>query len=123
MFPKQILIVEDDQDIRESLAQLLTEEGYGVLLACNGQEALDVLQSTENNLPGLILLDLMMPIKDGYEFRMEQKRHQKFGHIPAVVMTAASYLKGTEKLLDIPRVIRKPIDLDDLLQTVQGFCN
>ena len=69
---KRILVVEDDTSIRELLVELLESEGYGVASAVNGLEALKYLQSNEN--PDLILIDLMMPVMDGYAFRTGEEK-------------------------------------------------
>src|SRR5262245_59582395 len=80
---KSVLIIEDDPDIREALAEILEDEGYATVLAGNGREALDHLAKSE--MPALILLDLMMPIMDGWQFRDEQRRSPSYAAIPVVV--------------------------------------
>jgi len=115
---KLILIVEDEQDIRNGLQELLESEGYSVSVAENGAEALDTLKNFEV-LPCLILLDIMMPIKDGFAFKFEQDQDPRIKNIPVAIMTA-------DTLIDIKRIqmnanacIRKPIDIDALLLTVK----
>src|SRR5438046_2792257 len=87
MGPK-ILVVEDDPYIRESIQELLELESYTVACAANGKEALDYLEKIGNGLPQLILLDLMMPVMDGFEFRRQQVTSPVLSKIPLIVMSA-----------------------------------
>ena len=110
---KKILIVEDDADIREGLIELLENEGYAVDEAENGKVALSKLS---NGMPFAILLDLMMPVMDGFAFLMEFEKLKAAASqdVPVLVLTAAgdraSQVKG------IRAVIRKPVDIDQLLE-------
>src|SRR6185503_16336865 len=90
---KRILIVEDSLDIQTLLARFLESEGYTVARAANGNIALNLLQSVET-LPNLILLDLMMPDMDGFQFRDEQKKNPRLAKIPVVVMTASGDIQS-----------------------------
>src|SRR3982074_3818832 len=83
---KNILVVEDDPDIRAALTQILSDDGYAVATAANGQEAIDHLRRTSP--PALILLDLMMPVMDGWQFRSHQKQDPALKSIPVVIVTA-----------------------------------
>ena len=117
--PLNILIVEDDLDIREALVEALElGEGYVVRTAGNGQEGLAALDSS-SVLPNLILLDLMMPVMDGYQFRATQKQSPVYGSIPVIVMSADG--KAQEKLgqLECKEFLRKPLDLDDLIAAIK----
>lgn len=107
-----ILVVDDDHDIREALAEVLELEGYRVATASNGSEALDLLRAR----PGvrLILLDLMMPTKTGWEFRAEQKQDAALASIPVVVISAS----GQAQSIDAAGFINKPVDVDRLLRAV-----
>src|SRR3954470_23175677 len=82
-----VLVVDDDQDIREALCDLLADAGYRAASVANGKEALIYLKSGE--LPCVILLDLMMPVMDGWEFRRQQQGDPRLSKIPVVVITAA----------------------------------
>ena len=117
-----ILVVEDDDLILESLQMILEGEGYNVVAAKNGREALDALRS-KVEYPCLILLDLFMPIMDGWQF-LDEIRGKDFGvltSIPIVITSAAGdYAKETAKLVE--GFIRKPIDLKLLLHTVERYC-
>jgi CheY-like chemotaxis protein len=80
-----VLIVEDDEDLREMMAHLLTLEGFEAATAANGREALEYLQTSR---PEVILLDLMMPVMDGFVFLEELQRRPGLGNVPVVVLTA-----------------------------------
>jgi CheY-like chemotaxis protein len=113
-----ILVVDDDRDIREALCILLSAEGYRAVSAANGEEALSYLSSRE--LPSLILLDLMMPIMDGWEFRRRQKHDARLSDIPVVAITAAG--NQTERSIPVDRVLPKPLELDHVLQALHDYC-
>src|SRR5262245_16483221 len=84
-----VLIVEDDADLRDMMAQLLALEGFQTMAVSNGREALDYLRNLHNgDAPDLILLDLMMPEMDGWEFRRHQQADPKLADVPVVVLTA-----------------------------------
>ena len=90
---RPVMIVEDDFDVRTLFAESLNEAGYEVETASNGLEALDLLRELrgdhDTRRPGVILLDLMMPIMDGWEFRRQQQDDPKLSSIPVVAITAA----------------------------------
>lgn len=109
-----ILIVDDDADIRAVLSEFLEGEGYAVATAGNGREALTYLRL--HPLTSLILLDLMMPIMNGYQFIAERQLDEAVSAIPVVVMTARGAI-GTG-LPGVTRVLPKPMDLDDLLASL-----
>ena len=109
-----ILIVEDDQDIREMLQSLLEDEGYGIWTAVNGRVALDLLRACPT-LPGLVLLDLMMPVLDGEAFLREIKADERLFSLPVLMLTASH--AGASFAAD--GFIRKPLDLDELLSSVE----
>lgn len=107
---RSILVVDDDTDIRSTLCEYLEDEGYAVGSAANGQDALDYLR--EHPTTSVVLLDLMMPIMDGYRFRIEQKSDPAIASIPVVVMTAGGAVDRTE--LDADQVLAKPLELTKL---------
>ena len=80
-----ILVVDDNHDIRDLVRDILEFEGYAVVTACNGKEALERLGGAD--LPSLILLDLMMPTMNGWEFRAEQLKDTRLASIPLIVLT------------------------------------
>ena len=116
---KRILVVEDDTSIRELLVELLESEGYSVASAVNGLEGIRYLQSNEN--PHLILIDLMMPVMDGYSFRTEQLKNSEWSKIPVVVMSAEANAKEKMKNFGITAFLSKPVELDTILKTVERF--
>jgi CheY-like chemotaxis protein len=116
--PKQILVVEDDTSIRELLVELLQSEGYRVSSAVNGLEGLKYLQQ---NKPDLILIDLMMPVMDGYSFRTEQLKNDEWSKIPTVVMSAEANAKEKMKSYKITAFLSKPVELDTILRTVASY--
>jgi CheY-like chemotaxis protein len=109
-----ILLVEDEEESRETLRELLELEGYDVETAVNGQEALDKLQSLA---PCLIVLDLFMPVMDGWEFLERLRADGRLAKINVVVTTSAA--QNTPS--DVP-VFVKPLDFDRLLRTVGDVC-
>jgi CheY-like chemotaxis protein/ribosomal protein S27AE len=112
-----VLVVEDDAGIRESVCQILEDEGFPTVSACNGKEALARLR-TLTPLPRLILLDLMMPIMNGWEFYELISRDKSVSSIPVVVMSA----QETDVYAGSLRLLRKPLALDQLLSTVNEIC-
>jgi CheY-like chemotaxis protein len=115
-----ILIVEDDFDIRDALTQILEEEGYTVATAANGREALDALAG--GPMPSLILLDLMMPIMNGWQFRAEQLKDARLASVPVLVISADPHLQAKVAMLGAVGILKKPIMLDDLLAAVESRC-
>lgn len=115
---KHILIVDDDPGIREILAMTLEFDGYNVSSVANGKEALEHLKS--QNSPCLVLLDLMMPVMDGFTFIQTVERQKEMHHHPIVVVTAVP-----ERILNLKKtyqVMRKPIEPKHLERLVQMYC-
>lgn len=115
----QILVVEDDRDTREAISQILAEEGFSVAQAANGLEALRYLRQQGN--VGLILLDLMMPVMDGVQFRSLQSRDPELAAIPVIALTALDAPYPLE--LSNATVVRKPIDMARLLRLIRARTN
>jgi two-component system, chemotaxis family, chemotaxis protein CheY len=119
----RVLIVENDDSLREGAAELLEENGYEVLCARDGLEGLATLRQIESgHLPDLILLDLWMPRMDGWQFKAAVKQVPAFAKIPIVVFTAD---RLSEDVLSIGAddYVVKPPDVEALLTTVEYFCN
>jgi len=117
---KRVLVVDDDADIRETVSLILEDEGWEVSSAADGAAALTLLRSGAPR-PNVILLDLMMPVMNGWQFREEQARDPALSKIPVVVVTAAG------SRTDIPSIradgwLSKPVDFDKLLATIGAFC-
>jgi CheY-like chemotaxis protein len=114
--PASILVVEDDADVRDTLVLVLESEGFVVRAARDGREALDILHGGFR--PRLILLDLMMPVMNGWEFRAETKRDPALSSIPVVFVSALEPAPDRAAALDAAGFLHKPFDLEALLQTV-----
>jgi two-component system chemotaxis response regulator CheY len=113
-----LLVVDDDLDIRDALQDVFELEGYAVLLAADGLEALAQLRQVETP-PGLILLDLMMPRMDGFAFREALRHDATLSDIPVLVASADLDVKGAAEELDVAGWLRKPLDLSELLSAVK----
>jgi len=111
-----VLVVEDDLDVRESLVEALGDAGYKVLAAVDGVEALEVLRATRE--VGLVLLDLMMPRKDGWQVVAELESDFELRNVPVCVISAVVDRSPPRAA----RQLQKPIRLDTLLATVAEFC-
>ena len=111
-----ILIVEDDIEIRETLCEFLESQDFTVVMAEHGGAALDHLQ--KNLQPALILLDLMMPVMNGWDFAREISNFPQWNKIPILVMTAIP-----DKVIGIKAesVLRKPFDLHNMLPLISRF--
>lgn len=114
---KKILIVEDEQDIRESLREVLEDEGFEVKTAVNGKDALAKLESNEC-VPDLILLDLLMPVMNGLEFRKEQMTRKTHSGIPVVIMSADTATEQKASRANA-KFLKKPLELDRLFAAIK----
>ncbi len=112
---KSILVVDDDLDTREVLKQILEEEGHRVLTAGDGLEALNLLKEAAAQHPDLIVLDLWMPIMDGWDFRAEQLEDPALAHIPVIVITGV----GRPRPISASATLIKPVHVRDLLEAVE----
>ena len=112
-----VLVVDDDPDILDAICDILDAEGYAVARARHGGEA---LERVAERRPDLILLDLMMPVMDGWQFREAQVQNAELAKIPVVVVSAA----GRDRLerIDADAYLSKPVDLEELLGCVSHFC-
>ena len=114
----RVLIVEDDEDLREMFAEILSDAGYSVHGAENGAVALEVLE--ELDTPCLVLLDLMMPVMSGPELLRRMRRSERLTGFPVVALSAG----GTPR--DVPEAnlfLRKPVTPEQLLQAVGKYCH
>ncbi len=115
--PPRVLVVEDDEAVREGLVDLLAGGGYEVLSATQGEEALERLEEFR---PEVVLLDLVMPVMDGLSFLAEKNQRPTLAGIPVVVMTA--YGDGAGALeRDVDALVSKPFDARDVLRVVNHF--
>ena len=114
-----ILIVEDDEGVREALASILTDEGYTVEAAANGETALQRLAGG-SALPTLILLDLMMPNMDGIHFRERQLADPLLRAVPVVIISARPDVERQAAALHADAFLRKPMSFEERLHVVQN---
>ena len=112
-----VMVIDDDEGIREALASAISEAGCEVLSAMNGRDGLDQLRA-QSEPPCLILLDLMMPVMDGQSFRTEQMKDPKLSSIPVIVMTAGQIPSSAMGVT----TLRKPLQLEQLLKMVRERC-
>src|SRR5450631_9246 len=120
-----VLIVEDDPDVREMIAALLAREGFYAVGAQDGLEALHLLRTVRHrapHLPCLVLLDLKMPRLGGHEFRRAQLGDPMVSGVPVAVMSGAIDAEERAQALGAVAVVTKPIDLDVLLDVVRKYC-
>ena len=119
---QDVLVVDDNAEIREVLSELLSSEGYVVAAASNGQEALDSLRSGHFR-PKLILLDLTMPVMDGWEFCAESSKDPELRTIPIGVVSATCEAERPPPFRVVDAgFFQKPTDCTNLLKTVATFC-
>jgi CheY-like chemotaxis protein len=114
-----VMVVEDDADVRETVRELLEEQGYRVVPASNGRDALAQLRAW--GAPRVLLLDLMMPVMDGWELHAAMARDPELSGIPVVVMSADSALESKVAGLSVAAILPKPVTLQRLLDTVRQF--
>jgi CheY-like chemotaxis protein len=114
-----VLIVDDDLDIREALLDVLTDHGYTADAVANGREALEYLQRGAR--PCLILLDLMMPVMNGSQFRAVQLQDPELREVPVLLISAGNDVEQRSQALDTES-LRKPLDIDRLLAVVARHC-
>ena len=117
--PCPVLIVEDDHDLREMMAQLLTLEGYDTTTVANGREALEYLHGRP--IPHVILLDLMMPVMDGWEFHRRMTADPTLAPVPVIVLSALDHVRAAN--LHAAAFLKKPLDFDRLLHLVRTYCH
>ena len=115
---KTVLVVDDDADLREAVAELLEHHGYRVLQAVDGREALDLLRDCRGD-PCLVLLDMLMPGMNGAEVLAVLRQGQRLGALPVVVCSASA---ATSETHGARRLLRKPVSEDLLLDVVAEFC-
>lgn len=117
---KSILIVEDDEDIRLALRDMLEGEGYRVNEARNGEEGLRLLSEPEK--PCCVLLDLMMPVMTGQQFLVERQKSQELLSVPVFVVSAIADRSLGLPAEGVSRFFKKPVDMDTLLGAVAECC-
>ena len=120
IIPEQnILLIEDDLDINEAIQSILKDENFNVDAVFNGKEALEYLKNSHHN-PSLILIDLMMPLMNGLQFREAQLQDPRIANIPTVMLSASNNFEDINKL-KFQGYLPKPLDLDTLINIVRKF--
>lgn len=114
---KPILVIEDDQALREAICDVLRDEGYATVNADTGETALALMRS--GSQPSLVLLDLMMPTMNGWQFRQEQLSDPTIADIPVVVMTASRNLEG--RPIDAQRILHKPVSISAIVAAIDDL--
>jgi len=120
-----VLIVEDDPEVREMLREILATEGYYAVAAQDGLEALHLLRTVRHRAPEapcLVLLDLKMPRLGGNEFRRAQLGDPTVANVPIAVMSGATDLEERAQAMGAVATIAKPLDVDALIEIVKRYC-
>jgi two-component system, chemotaxis family, chemotaxis protein CheY len=118
---RAVCVVDDDDDIREVLTDVLAVEGYDVIASGDGERALGLLHERASDCR-LVLLDLMMPRMNGWEFRRKQLQDPAIASIPVVLLTGAGTAVKAIDDLHVAATIEKPVELDTLLAEVAHYC-
>jgi CheY-like chemotaxis protein len=119
-----ILVVDDDDELRQVVTEILEDYGHTVREARNGREALDLLRAstTAQGTPCVILLDLMMPVMDGVEFRQEQLLDQALASVPTVIFSADRRAALKARAVGAVATLEKPVHLHELMRVVTEHC-
>ena len=118
---RYILLVEDDKAIQDSLIWILESEGYHLKVVNNGLEGMEALQANQLHFPSLIILDMMMPVMDGFEFHRLKQANPTFKQIPTIFMSADHQLENKISKSQNEEILNKPVDLDVLLNTIETY--
>ena len=112
-----VLVVDDDAEIRQALAELLEDEDYGVRLAANGKEALELVSAGLR--PDVILLDVMMPVMDGWHFLSARLKYPELVEVPIIIISAGQEAEREAHKVGLFEVAKKPLHVDDLIQRIE----
>ncbi len=113
-----VTIIEDDTEFRNMLRELLEEEQYRVIAVSNGAEALETLRG--DAVPNVILLDVSMPVMDGFDFLRFRNDDPRLAQVPVVLVTNAR--PHERPTIGVNDVVRKPIDIDEILFAIKRYC-
>lgn len=122
-FNNRILLVEDTEDTAYLLKFYLEHQGYAVVVAKNGKQALEILAKDTDDLPAVILLDLMMPVMDGEKFLQIQRADVKLASIPVIIMSATNDIEREMQRLHATGYLKKTTSLENLLKTAEQYCH
>src|SRR5262249_46343303 len=117
--PMDVLLIEDDEDIGAVVRDLLVSEGFATEVARNGEEGLDALRRTQP--PKLILLDLMMPVMDGWQFRERQLRDPRLADVATVILSGVPDVSEVARNLNVAAWLGKPLSADRLVGVVRRY--
>ena len=112
-----VLVVDDDAEIRQALAELLEDEDYGVRLAANGKEALELV--SKGLRPDVILLDVMMPVMDGWHFLSARLKYPELVEVPIIIISAGQEAEREAHKVGVFEVAKKPLHVDDLIKRIE----
>jgi CheY-like chemotaxis protein len=115
------MVIEDNDATREAFGLILGSQGYRVTTAVNGREALALLREL-NEHPSVILLDLMMPVMDGWQFREAQCQDARMATIPVIICSAAGEIHLRAACLDAAGYLNKPVEVLELLEAIRPYC-
>jgi CheY-like chemotaxis protein len=115
-----VLVVDDDDLVRETMVELIKDYGCQATGAANGLEALEIMLTTEHTC--LVFLDLAMPVMDGNAFREEQLKRSELKHIPVVLMSAFGNLQNHSKQMQVEEYLQKPLGEAQILDVVRRYC-
>jgi CheY-like chemotaxis protein len=118
---RTVMVVEDDREVRDAIAEVLADCEYNAVSASNGAEALERLRTAPIR-PCLILLDVMMPTMDGWAFRAEQQKDPSVKDIPVVLLSAHADVRVAAAQMQANGFLAKPVAVDNLIETVERFC-
>ena len=113
-----VLVVEDDHDVREMMQHFVTIAGHECMSAANGREALQLMRRRR---PCLVLLDIHMPVMDGFEFRKHQIEDPELASVPVLCLSAVYDTAAVARRLDL-RCLSKPVDLTDVSNEITAYC-
>ncbi|MDA8244917.1 MAG: response regulator [Elusimicrobia bacterium] len=116
-----VLVVDDDKNVCDMISATLGAQGYDTVVAANGREALDYLKNS-SNAPGLILLDLMMPEMNGWEFRKVQQQDPELAGIPVAIITGMPDMTGKAGAVGAVDVLTKPSRVEAITELASRFC-
>jgi two-component system, chemotaxis family, chemotaxis protein CheY len=116
-----VLVVDDDRDALDAITAILEDAGYDALRAVDGREALGRLGDHQGRCD-LILLDLLMPVMNGWDFRRKQREVPAFADIPVLLMSAGAHMATVSGELNAAGYLTKPVEMADLLAVVQRHC-
>jgi CheY-like chemotaxis protein len=112
-----VVVVDDEEEVRELVGNLLQEEGYGIASFSNGKQAIEYLL-TQDQRPKLVVTDLAMPVMDGWDLVKAIQQNPELASIPVMIVTGS---RRQAKIVGVP-VVEKPIDPERLLGTVRDLC-